>query len=56
MDKVKVTCYGKTEELTRSDAIAKYGEAILWSDGSERERYANIVGGLLAGLNEVCDE
>lgn len=53
---VKVTCYGKTEELTKEEATNKYMEAYAWSDGSERERYANILFGLMTGLTEVSDE
>ena len=56
MDMVKITCYGKTETMTRNDAMNKYVEAMLWSDGSEKERYANIVGGLMCGLSEVSDD
>lgn len=55
MDLVKVTCYGRTETLTRNEALNKYSEGILCSEGSERERYANIVAGLLNGLKEVDD-
>lgn len=53
---VKVTCYGTTETMSRKNAIAKYKEAMSWSEGSERERYATILLGLLNGRNEVSDE
>lgn len=56
MDLVRVTCYGKTEELTRNEATEKYLEAMLWSEGSESERYSIILGGLLSGLSDVSDE
>ena len=55
MDIVNVTCYGRTETLTRNEALTKYVEAMLWSDGSEKERYANIVGELYAGYTDVSD-
>lgn len=56
MDKVKITCYGKTEIMDRFEACQFYREGILNSDGSERERYVNILMGLLDGLDEVSDE
>lgn len=56
MDKVKVTCYGRTETLTRKDALTKYTEAMAWSEGSELERYAKIVSELLSGCSECSDE
>ena len=56
MDLVKVTCYGRTETLTRNEALKKYSEAILWSDGSERDRYAQIVAELVDGWSTVSDE
>lgn len=55
-DMVTITCYNRTETLSRKDAQNKYLEAFLWSDGSERERYANILIGLQMGLSEVSDE
>lgn len=56
MDKVKITCYGKTEIMERSKAMKFYREAADWSEGSERERYVNILFGLMDGLNEVSDD
>ena len=56
MDIVKVTCYGRTETLTRNEALRKYSEAILGSDGSERDRYAQIVAELVDGWSTVSDE
>lgn len=56
MDKVKITCYGKTETMERNEAIKFYRECADWSEGSERERYVNILFGLMDGLNEVTDE
>ena len=55
MDMVQITCYGTTETMTRQQGIAKYGEAMLWCEGSERERYAQILGELLAGYTECSD-
>ena len=54
-DMVKITCYGKTETMERSNAMKFYREAADWSEGSERERYVNILFGLMDGLSEVDD-
>ena len=56
MDKVKITCYGVTSMMERKEAIKFYRECADWSEGSERERYVNILFGLMDGLNEVSDE
>lgn len=56
MDLVKITCYGKTDVMERADAIKLYAEGVFACEGSERERYAMILAGLNAGLNEVSDE
>ena len=56
MDKVKITCYGKTDVMERKDAMNYYRDCIDNSEGSERERYMNIFLGLLDGLTEVNDE
>lgn len=51
---IKVTCYGKTERYDESKR--QYVNAMMCSEGSEKERYANIVGGLYEGLDDVRDE
>ncbi len=56
MDKVKITCYGKTEVMERKEAVAFYSEGVAQCEGSEKERYANIVIGLLNGAKEVSDQ
>ena len=55
-DIVKVTCYGRTETMTRADAIAKYHECIFCSEGAERDRYVEIYGQLLNGDKHATDE
>ena len=55
-DMVKVTCYGKTEMMTREDAIKEFFEGMMCCEGSERDRYTNIYCQLMEGLDEVCDE
>lgn len=54
-DLVTVTCYGKTEMVARSAAIAEYEMAVDCSDGCERERYFIILDGLRRGLTTVTD-
>ncbi len=55
-DIVKITCYGKVEELPREEALAKYREGVFACDGCEKERYESIVEGLEAGLTSVDDD
>ncbi len=54
-DMVTITCYGETATMERSKAIDFYEECIAGSDGSERNRYINIVISLKQGLTEVSD-
>lgn len=56
MDLVKITCYRKTETMERSKAMKFYRECADNSEGSERDRYVNILFGLMDGLKEVSDE
>lgn len=56
MDKVRITCYGKTDVMERKDAMKFYRECANESEGSERERYVNILFGLMDGLTEVSDD
>lgn len=55
-DLVKVTCYGSVKEYERQQAIEEFTTAILCCEGSERDRYCNILSGLRSGLKEVTDE
>ena len=54
-EKVKVTCYGETETMTRGEAIDEYYEGMLFCEGSEGERYKNIYLQLMEGYTEVSD-
>lgn len=54
-DMVTIICYGREEKLEREVAKAKYLEAMLWCDGSERERYTNIYLALESGM-KVCTD
>lgn len=55
-DMVTITCYGKTEQMSRKDAINKYLKGMAWSEGSERDRYTNIYLALISGETNVFDE
>lgn len=54
-DMVTITCYGNTETMERSTAIQFYMQGVVECEGSERDRYINILEGLEAGLKEVDD-
>ena len=55
-DIVTVTCYGNTERMTRTQAMKKYFDGMLCSEGAEHERYENIYFQLVRGLMEVSDQ
>ena len=56
MDLVKITCYRQTKIMERVEAIRFYREGVNACEGSERDRYMNILLGLIDGLKEVSDE
>ena len=56
MDMVKITCYGRTRTMERNEAIELYKEGVECCGGSEKERYMNILIGLMDGKAEVNDE
>lgn len=54
---VRVICYNRAKDwMNREDAIVFYSEAVLGCDGSEKARYATILGKLLAGCMECSDD
>lgn len=56
---IKITCYGTTktyDESERENLKRKFIEGILWSEGSERDRYVNILIGLEDGETDIVDE
>ena len=57
-EQVTVTCYRKTETMTRKEAIEKYQEGMMCCDpgSSECERYTTIYCKLMEGEREVSDE
>ena len=55
-DTVKINCYGKEKTMTREDALKFYQGCIRSSEGSERERYVNVVVGLEDGKNVIFDD
>ena len=55
--KIRVTCYGRTEEWdSRAVAMAFYKRAMACSEGNEQGRYTKIYLQLAAGKNECTDE
>lgn len=54
-DIVTITCCNETEQMERADAISKYSECVMCSEGSEQSRYANILAELLHGY-KVCTD
>ena len=55
-DLVKIVCYGKEKEMTVKQAVQVYYGAFLCSEGSEKERYANILNDLAQGKKVCKDE
>lgn len=55
-DIVTVTCYGKTEQMTRRKALAEFLDGMRCCEGSEAERYSTIYFQLLDGAMEASDQ
>ena len=56
LDAVKTICYNKEQVWdSREEAMQFFLDAMMGSDGSERERYAIILAKLKLGM-EVCDD
>ena len=57
-EQVRVTCYRKTETMTRREALKFYQEGMMCCDpgSSECRRYTTIVCRLMSGATEVSDE
>ena len=54
---VKTICYGQTREWNDSEAAMKFFlDCFMNSEGSERERYYNILVKLRSGLNICTDD
>ena len=57
MSKVVCICYGKEQVFkSRKAAINFYSEAMFNTEGSEQERYCNILAGLYRGETRCSDE
>ena len=57
MNDITPVCYGKKESWkTREEAEQFFLQAMMGSDGSERERYTNIYIKLQMGINFCTDE
>lgn len=55
-DIVTITCYNSERKMERQKAMEEFSDAILFCEGSERDRYCSIVAGLKAGKSVVDDE
>ena len=55
-ENVSVTCYGKTDEMKRGEALAFYFDCMCNSEGPEHERYETIFFQLMFGLTAVSDQ
>lgn len=55
-DPVTVICYGQSKEWDRWEAIDFFTEGVAACDGSEKERYNNILLKLLTGETTCSDE
>lgn len=56
---IRITCYGTTTEHKESERESlkrEFIRAIMCSEGSERERYVNILIGLEDGECDISDE
>ena len=53
---VTTICYGKEDKWeTREEAMKYFTECACWSEGSEKERYMNIILDLLNGETVATD-
>ena len=52
---VTITCYRQTKQMLRKIAIALYKDYVRHSEGSERDRYINILFALEEGKTECVD-
>lgn len=55
-DVVKIICYKRESEMNRQDAIREFTEGVMVCDGSERDRYMNVLLDLMAGKTVCRDE
>lgn len=54
-DIVSIHCYADTDYMKRESALEFYKEAMLCSEGAERERYIKIYTRLALGKKNVSD-
>ncbi len=55
-DVVVITCGCRTRRMRRKEALVFFLEGMMWSEGSERDRYADIYCQLVEGRSVVSDE
>lgn len=54
---IRTVCYGQEKDFnSREEAERFYLDCIMWSDGSERDRYYTILVALIQGENYCTDE
>lgn len=53
---VTIKCYNKEEQMERKEAIDFYEEAVISCEGSERDRYMNVLMDLYFGKDYCTDE
>lgn len=53
---VTIKCYNKETQMERKEAIRFYKEAVACCEGSERDRYMNVLMDLLDGKDYCTDE
>lgn len=55
-EEITTICYGHIDKWeSRAEAIKYFYECALCSEGSEKERYVNIMMGLMTGANPATD-
>lgn len=55
-EEITTVCYGRIDKWDdRTKAVKYFYECALFSDGSEKERYTNIMMDLMAGVNFATD-
>lgn len=53
---ITTVCYGRINKWEdRTEAVKYFYECALCSEGAEKERYVNIMMGLMAGANLATD-
>lgn len=54
-DIVEIKCYGEITKMERQKAIQEFTEGVAFCEGSEKERYSNILVDLISGKKFCSD-